>query len=181
MMLDALHVGCGHSRLPEPLFPPADWREVRLDIDPSVAPDIVASLTAMPVADGSMAAVFSSHNIEHLHPSEVPAALAEFFRVLRPGGFCLVTCPDMGQAAALIAEGRGDDVAYVAPCGDVTAMDIVFGHGGMRQANPWMAHRTGFTLATLRRAMQAAGFRVQHSEVRQWDLVVLGVRDGDGA
>lgn len=180
-MLDALHVGCGHSRLPEPLFPVAEWREIRLDIDPAVAPDIVASLTELPLADASVSAVFSSHNMEHLAPRDVPVALAEFFRVLRPGGFCLVAVPDVQQAAAWIADGRGDDVAYVAPCGPVTPFDVVFGHAGMRADNPWMAHRTGFTLASLRQAMIAAGFRVQHSRVSDWDLVVLGVRDGDSA
>jgi SAM-dependent methyltransferase len=178
-MLDALHVGCGHARLPEPLFPAADWREIRLDIDPSTQPDIVASLTELPVGDGAVSAVFSSHNMEHLAPHDVPRALAEFFRVLRPGGFCLVAVPDIQQAAARIADGRGDDVAYVAPCGPITAMDVIFGHAGMRADNPWMAHRTGFTLASLRAAMIAAGFRVQRSEVREWDLIVLGVRDGD--
>jgi SAM-dependent methyltransferase len=180
-MLDALHVGCGHARLPEPLFPAADWREVRLDIDPATQPDIVASLTELPVSDGSVGAVFSSHNMEHLAPGDVPVALAEFFRVLRPGGFCLVVVPDVQQAAAMIADGRGEDVAYEAPCGPITALDIVFGHAGMRAENPWMAHRTGFTLASLRRAMMEAGFRVQHSEVREWDLIVLGVRDGNSA
>lgn len=180
-MLAALHVGCGPARLPEPLFPAAEWREIRLDIDPATQPDIVASLTAIPVADGAMSAVFSSHNMEHLHPDEVPVALAEFFRVLRPGGFCLIAVPDVQEAAARIASGRGDETAYEAPCGPVTAFDILFGHAGMRRDNPWMAHRTGFTAKSLTAAMLAAGFRVQHSDVSNWQITVLGVRDGDGA
>ena len=32
----------------------------------------------------------SSPNIEHLHPHEVPTALAEFLRILRPDGFLIV-------------------------------------------------------------------------------------------
>ncbi len=180
-MLDALHVGCGPARLPEPLFPAAEWREIRLDIDPATQPDIVASLTSIPVADGSVAAVFSSHNVEHLAPHEVPIALGEFYRVLMPGGFCVVAVPDVGQACAMIADGRGEDTAYEAPCGPVTALDIVFGHADMRRDNPFMAHRIGFTLASLRNAMLAAGFRVAHSEVAEWELRIVGVRDGDGA
>lgn len=180
-MLDALHVGCGPTRLPEQLFPAAEWREIRLDIDPATQPDIVASLTAMPFADASVAAVFSSHNVEHLAPAEVPVALAEFFRVLKPGGFCIVAVPDVQQACAMVAEGRGDETAYEAPCGPITPFDVIFGHAGMRADNPFMAHRTGFTLASLRNAMLSAGFRVAHSEVAGWDLRIVGVRDGDGA
>jgi predicted SAM-dependent methyltransferase len=39
------------------------------------------------VASESVDAIFSSHNIEHLYPHEVPVALAEFIRVLKPGLF----------------------------------------------------------------------------------------------
>lgn len=181
MMLDALHVGCGPARLPEQLFPAAIWRETRLDIDPDTQPDIVASLTAIPVADGSMGAVFSSHNLEHLRPDEVPVALAEFYRVLSADGFCIVAVPDAQQAAAMIAQGQGDATAYVAPCGPVTPWDVILGHAEFRAANRFMAHQCGFTLATLHRAMRDAGFRVTAAEVRDWDLVVVGVRDGNGA
>lgn len=180
-MLDALHVGCGPARLPEPLFPAAQWREIRLDIDPATQPDIVASLTDIPVADGSVSAVFSSHNVEHLAPHEVPVALGEFYRVLKPGGFCIVAVPDVQQACSMIAQGRGEDTAYIAPCGEITPWDVIFGHAGMRRDNPFMAHRTGFTLGSLHRAMVAAGFRVVAADVADWDLRIVGVRDGDGA
>jgi predicted SAM-dependent methyltransferase len=36
------------------------------------------------LATGSVDAVVSSHNMEHLYPHEVPLALAEFVRVLKP-------------------------------------------------------------------------------------------------
>ena len=56
-----LHVGCGAAdpgKLPAAFFPQGSWAEMRLDIDPGVAPDIVASITEMPmVADGSVDAV----------------------------------------------------------------------------------------------------------------------------
>lgn len=180
-MLTALHVGCGPATLPEGLFPPSLWREVRLDIDPQVAPDIVASITAIPVANASVAAVYSSHNLEHLAPHEVPDALEEFYRVLMPHGFAMVAVPDMGAAATAIAEGRLHDALYQAPCGPITALDVIFGHSEFRRTNPYMAHKTGFTAATLRDAMEAAGFRVADVDVRDWGLVVVGVRDGDGA
>ena len=47
------------------------------------------------VSSESLDAVFSSHNIENLYPHEVPVALSEFLRVLKPDGFVVITCPDL--------------------------------------------------------------------------------------
>lgn len=160
-----LHVGCGMAdprKLPGEFFPLAEWREIRLDIDPDVAPDILASITDMaPVVGGSMDAVWSSHNLEHLHAHEIPSALAEFRRVLRPGGFALVTVPDLQRVAALVAEDRLVQPAYVSPAGPVAPLDMLYGHGvAVAQGNRFMAHRTGFTARTLEAALLAAGYPV---------------------
>src|SRR3546814_7773305 len=107
---------CSH-----PLFAADRWGETRLDIDPAVAPDVVASMTAMPmVPEASHDAVFSSHNLEHLFPHELRAALAEFRRVLKPGGFVLAMVPDIQKAAAAIAAGQGHLPLYVSPSGPIT-------------------------------------------------------------
>jgi hypothetical protein len=80
-----LHVGSGPynpNKLHE-TFRSEAWREIRLDIDPRVKPDIVASLTDMEaVPTASVDAVWSSHNLEHLYAHQVPLALEEFLRVL---------------------------------------------------------------------------------------------------
>ena len=65
-----LHVGCGHydPKNLHPLFKPREWEEIRLDIDPHVRPDIINSITNMEdVKDGSVDAIWSSHNLEHLY------------------------------------------------------------------------------------------------------------------
>jgi predicted SAM-dependent methyltransferase len=80
---------------------------VRLDIDGSVEPDVLGTMTDMPaMADASVDAIFSSHNIEHLYPHEVPIALGEFLRVLKPDGFAIITCPDLQSVCALVAKGK---------------------------------------------------------------------------
>ena len=61
--------------------------------------------------------VYSSHNIEHLYPHEVPLALAEFLRVLKPDGFFVVTCPDLKSDCKLIAKDKLTDAAYTSPAG----------------------------------------------------------------
>ena len=125
-----LHVGCG---FPNPLalherFRSDDWREIRLDINPDVQPDILASQTDMSVVEtDSMDALWSSHNIEHLYNHDVPVALDEFLRVLKPGGLLFLTLPDLQQIAHFIVADKLDDVAYEAPLGPITTLDCVFG------------------------------------------------------
>lgn len=157
-----LHVGCGApdpKKLPA-FFRSADWREVRLDINPDCKPDIIASMTSMPqVASGAYAAIFSSHNIEHLYPHEVAVALREFHRVLAPDGFAYVTVPDLQQVAELVAQGKLDDTAYVSPAGPIAPHDMLYGHRAeLASGNLFMAHRTGFTEKTLANALLGVGF-----------------------
>jgi hypothetical protein len=157
-----LHVGCGPARKEHTTraFAGPDWRELRLDIDPSVAPDIVGTMTDMgEVPSGSVDAVFSSHNIEHLYAHEVLTALGEFVRVLRPEGFLVITCPDLQSVAALIAQDGLMEPAYMSPAGPIAPIDIVFGHRPQIAAgNHFMAHRCGFTRRVLDGALRAAGF-----------------------
>ena len=65
MQKSFLHVGCGpkHKDQTTKGFNTDTWREVRFDIDESVKPDLVGTMTDMSsVADASMDALFSSHN-----------------------------------------------------------------------------------------------------------------------
>lgn len=157
-----LHVGCGSKRkdATTPAFNTPEWTEIRLDIDPSVSPDIVGTMTDMAaVGTGSVDAVFSSHNIEHLFVHEVPIAFAEFKRVLAPDGFLIVTCPDLQAVAALIAEDKLTDTAYNSPAGPIRPIDIVFGHSpSIARGNRFMAHHCGFSRKVLAATLRAAGF-----------------------
>lgn len=157
-----LHVGCGpfkRERLHERFRGP-DWREVRLDIDPDVEPDIVCSIVDMAsVASASVDAVWSSHNIEHVYAHEVPIVFGEFFRVLRPGGEVLLHTPDLARAAERIRTGRLEDAVYSSPAGPITALDIVYGFGdSIALGNAFMAHKTGFTARSLAQKLRDAGF-----------------------
>jgi predicted SAM-dependent methyltransferase len=157
-----LHVGCGPKRKEQTTrgFKAAVWTELRLDVDPSVKPDIIGSMTDMSaVASASVDAIFSSHNIEHLYPHEVPLALAEFKRVLRPTGFVVITCPDLQSVCALVAQDKLLDPAYVSSAGPITPLDILYGHRPpMARGNLFMAHRCGFTQKVLTRTLQESGF-----------------------
>jgi len=158
-----LHVGPGHrnngARLPA-VFQDSEWQEIRLDIDPTNEPDIVGSMLDMAaVADASVDAIYSAHNIEHVYAHEVPQVLKEFLRVLKPDGFLVVTCPDLQTVCQLVAEDKLGDAAYTSPAGPITPLDILYGHGeALAGGHLYMAHKTGFTLKTLTQALHAAGF-----------------------
>jgi hypothetical protein len=157
-----LHVGCGPLRKHQTTsgFDRPEWREVRVDIDADMQPDIVAGMTDLsPVPDGYAEALYSSHNIEHVHMHEVPAVLAEFNRVLNDDGFAVVTCPDLQSVAALVAEGHLDQPLYITDDGPISPHDILYGHGAsLAGGRSYMAHKCGFTSASLLRALEAAGF-----------------------
>lgn len=159
-----LHIGCGpkHKDQATQGFNNDAWQELRLDIDASVNPDIIGTMTDMSaVSDASVDAIFSSHNIEHLYAHEVPVALAEFLRVLKPEGFLIVTCPDLQSVCALVAEDKLLEPAYVSPAGPIAPLDILYGHrpsmagGG---GSLFMAHRCGFTQRVLSGVLRGAGF-----------------------
>ena len=157
-----LNVGCGYparQRLHWHFHGP-EWREVRLDLDPNVRPDNLCSMTDMrPVTDGTVDAVWSSHNLEHLQRHEVPLALSEFIRVLKPYGLLLLTLPDLRQVAQLVVEDKLEDQAYYSSSGPITPLDMIFGHGAsLAHGNHFMAHRTGFTARTLYKVLIEAGF-----------------------
>ncbi len=157
-----LHVGCGMRQQSgtTPVLAGPEWREVRLDIDPAIKPDIVADMTDMSaVASGSMDAVYASHTLEHLYPHEVEVALAEFARVLAPDGFAIISCPDLAEVAKLIVAGRITEPAYESSIGPITPLDMLYGHGAsLRSGRHFMAHRGGFTGPSLMAALFKAGF-----------------------
>ncbi len=138
----------------------ATWRQVRVDIDPDVAPDLVADITDLSMIESGVAdALWTSHCVEHLYAHLVPTALGEIRRVLRDDGFACIVVPDMQRIAAMIAEDRMHETLYVSPAGPITPHDMVFGFGpAIADGQLSMAHRCGFTPAVMTRCMMEAGF-----------------------
>ena len=182
-----LHIGCGQASIRQlPPYFHKGWKEIRLDIDPTARPDIVATALDMSaVSSSSMDAVYSSHMLEHLYAHELTIALAEMKRVLKPDGILVATVPDLQTVAELIVADTLLDTAYESPAGPITPYDMVYGHRGFIESGKvYMAHRGGFTLSTLIDAIKRAGFEAVTGKRRKsvYDLWVLATPNpmGDG-
>lgn len=168
-----LHVGCGKKRLAQlPDHFASGWREIRYDIDAGCDPDIVGDISDLSaIEDGSVDAVWSSHNIEHLFAHEAPVAIAEFRRVLTSDGFLIITCPDLASAVRVAATKGLDATLYTSGMGPITPRDVMFGHqASIKAGGHYMAHKNGFDLISLNTLLNDAGFAKIYGERRGYEL-----------
>lgn len=141
-----------------------------MDIDPDCNPDIVASMVDMGEV-GPFDVIYCSHALEHLYPHDVPVALGEFLRVLKPGGFAAVFVPDLEGVAPT------DEPLFNAAVGPITGHDLFYGYGPYLASNPYMAHHTAFVSETLDAAMKAAGFaRTAVTRIPFHNLMAAGAK-----
>ena len=176
-----LHVGCGPQNISQIRgFDNDNWKEIRFDIDKNVNPDIVGTLTDMKLVEtGSVDAVYSSHNIEHIFPHEVPIALREFYRVLKEDGIVVITCPDIQSVGEALTQDKLFETLYESPMGPVTAFDILYGHRKTTvDGNIFMVHKGGFTYSTLDTKFKEAGFKMKYGGRRPgaFDLYIVAFK-----
>jgi SAM-dependent methyltransferase len=176
-----LHVGCGPQNKSSCLgFNNDNWKEIRLDIDKNVNPDIVGTLTDMKLVEtGSVDAVYSSHNIEHIYPYQVPIALREFYRVLKEDGMVVITCPDLQSVCEAVVQDKLLEPLYESDIGPISPIDILYGHRGfIAQGNEYMAHKGGFTYSVLDKAFYETGFKIRYGGKRPaaWDLFIVAFK-----
>jgi predicted SAM-dependent methyltransferase len=160
------------------VFDPSDWQEIRIDLDPTVEPDVVGSMTDMRphFKARSFDAIWSSHSLEHLHSHEIPPALAEFQRILKVDGFALISCPDLEMVMRLFLEHGSDHVVYQSAAGPITPLDMMFGHSpSIASGNVHMAHHSGLTSERLGELLLQAGFAEAITKRQDFDLWALAL------
>ena len=155
-----VNVGCGareSTRLPRYFD---GWRQLRVDVDPRVEPDLIADLTDLSaIPNESADAVWASHCVEHLFDHQVKVALREFRRILRDDGFVCIIVPDLQSVAEFVAADRLHEPIYQSAAGAVTPHDVLFGFGpAIANGNTSMAHHCGFTPGAMRRHFHGVPF-----------------------
>jgi len=157
------------------------WRELRVDADAAVEPDILADLVDLSaIESGSVQGVWSSHCLEHLFQHQVGDALLEMRRILAPDGFACIIVPDLQTIAGFIAADRMHEPIYTAPAGPITPNDVVFGFGAaIAGGRSFMGHRCGFTPAVFTLALEAAQFgQFIVLRRRNFELIALAHKTG---
>jgi predicted SAM-dependent methyltransferase len=140
-----LRLNLGSGETPIPGFVNVD----ALEQAPGV--DVVADISErLPFDDGAADLVYASHLLEHFPTDAVPGLLAEWRRVLRPGGTLLVAVPDLEAVASIIVERRPG--WFTPPHGPW--LGVIYGG----QKDEYDFHKTGFTAAWLAHLLREAGF-----------------------
>jgi predicted SAM-dependent methyltransferase len=154
-----LHIGCGKRSLPGFAhidladFPHIDYRQP-------------AELLPM-FAEASVDLIYASHILQYYDQEEVTAVLAEWRRVLKPGGLLRLAVPDL--AALVEVYGRaGSPRAILGPLYG----RMVIRSGGAERV---IYHRTVYDFASLEAVLRQGGF----DDVRRYDWRQTVHRDHD--
>lgn len=86
-----------------------DLSPAMIDVARREHPDLrfeVGSMTELPLADASVAALLAFYSLIHVPDDEIPAVLGHFWRVVRPGGPLLLAF-HVGDRSRLKTEGYG--------------------------------------------------------------------------
>ncbi len=150
-----LNVGAGDDRRPGFLS---------VDLRRDVA-DVVASAHALPFADGSVAEVLALDILEHVPSFRTSSLLAEWHRVLAPGGILTCRVPNLEVLGALLAQGHNVE----------QVIENVYGGHRWGPDGAYDAHHHGFTPATFVDTLARAGFTV-HDLDRQPNMTAAAVR-----
>lgn len=142
---DVLKLDVGGASVP---YAPDEY----VTVDPYGDPVVRGSATELPFVDDSVDAIWCSHVLEHLAGKEVPVALAEFFRVLRPGRRAILRVPNFDYVAKYWL--TGPDRGW--------AEAMVFG----LQTDDGEFHKSAFTAGTIKADVEAAGFECLRVEMR---------------
>ena len=124
-----------------------------LDADPDSGAQIVATVPPLPEFPQPLHTVEMIHSLEHLYRWDAAALLVEIYDALQPGGRLVIELPNIAFAAEVLT-GIRPPIPGTAP-GQCDMWPL---YGDPTTRNPLYGHRWGYTPATLRGALEGAGF-----------------------
>jgi predicted SAM-dependent methyltransferase len=154
-----LHLACGNRRLS------GYWN---IDIDESMylqgfSDEVGDVICLSQYADNSIETIYISHCLDHLsHNGEVDKALAEWYRVLKPGGILRVAVSDFDRVVKMYNEGID--------------LERLWGHIVGGQKTEYDKHGSSFNFVVLRRYLEKHGF-VDVKRYRWQDFLPKGFDD----
>jgi hypothetical protein len=151
-----LHVGCG-SRIFENYI---NVDGQYMAHDPAVA--IHDLTTPFPLPENSVDEILSVHVIEHIPRSRVPVMLADWLRILKPGGFVAIEWPDFLKMCTEIVKNPASIYSEDRRVLKRTILGI-FGDNE-RYPDPVMWHKWGYSADSLQHILRSQGFRITHAE-----------------
>jgi SAM-dependent methyltransferase len=158
----------GAAAAPDPIFrtedfaPPGgvklnlgsglDYREgwLNVDLHASHQPDLVSDVTWLrSIEDNSVDYILAQDVLEHIHRARASTAIAEWNRILQPGGMIEIRAPDVVALVRLMEE-----PAYRTLDAHQVLLQNLFGTQGYEGD----FHFNGFTDLTLRTLLTGGGF-----------------------
>lgn len=144
-----LHLGCWHRYIP-------GWVHVDLCDMPHI--DHKTGIDQLPMFDDESAdLIYSSHSFEYFDRQQAPAVLAEWRRVLKPGGALRLAVPDF-EALTEIYRRTGRVEAVIGPLYGRMAIETATGP-------TTLYHKTVYDFTSLSTLLEANGF----ANVRRYD------------
>lgn len=136
---DALHLGCGDGTIPG---------AINCDLYSPNADRRVDATDLSEFQDATLHLIEHHHMIEHLSAADLERALTEWARVLKPGGFLIVSAPDLERVLkAWTAMSEAERWGY--------GIKMVYGS----QEHAGMFHKNGFTPRRLASELARFGLR----------------------
>jgi len=109
----------------------------------------------LPFSDNSIQEINADHLIEHFSILEWRRIKKDWFRILEPGGFLIIGCPDIDRwLKRFLDNSEGRKWSYW----------IIGIYGSQEPTGPGQFHKNGFNLAKLTSDLEEEGFNViEHS------------------
>ncbi len=134
---------------------------VNIDLDPLCRADVYENVVTLPSFQaGTVDQIYAGHVLEHVE--DLGACLRRWFQLLKPGGTCVITVPDLVGAIKLWRAGRTFPGILYPPLDGLVAIAAGVRNPQEAEAKELQVHRRAFDASCLQLVMEAVGFKGVH-------------------